>query len=156
MENKRIHTKEYKPKTLEILGGVTLLSCYSNLHSYYTTNYLTTRIFNSLENNHFRYYTNEQGNPIAFCAWAFIDDNTLKEVLKTGRDIENNEYNKGNKIFFTEILAPFGHINYIRKDLRTNVFSNIQNKVAYAIRGRLNITDEIKIFKFKNKHFKHK
>lgn len=152
--NRKIHLKEYNTKTLEILGAVTLLSCYSELHSCYTTNYLISRIIKSIENNHFRYYSNEQGNPIAFCAWVYLSDITLNEILKTGRDIEEDEYNKGDKIFFTEILAPFGHINYIRKDLRVNVFSNIKNKIMYAIRGRINTCDKIKIFSFINKQYK--
>lgn len=140
---------------LAIMGSIVLLSLFSKLHSKYSIGYLASRIKPSLQSNSFRYYYDEAKQPIGFVCWTFLSDAVLKEVLATGRDILQHEYNSGDNIFFTEILAPFGHIGVIYKDLKEKVFCDLKQEYhGYAIRGFIKDKDvEVKPKSF---HFRLK
>ncbi|CNG67384.1 cytolysin-activating lysine-acyltransferase rtxC [Yersinia enterocolitica] len=58
----------------EIMGGVMLLTQRSPLHRAYFVSEWFQQIYPAITLNQFRYYTDEQGNPLAFCNWAFLSE----------------------------------------------------------------------------------
>jgi cytolysin-activating lysine-acyltransferase len=108
------------------------------------------RIDPSLPLQQFRYYTDDDGVPVAFCNWAWLSATVLEEVLATGRDLEPHEFRCGDLPFFYEFLAPFGHCRAVVRDLRTLSF--FKDRAIPAIRGeayaRLPYIPRVKFFQF--------
>ncbi|HHL2711413.1 TPA: toxin-activating lysine-acyltransferase [Yersinia enterocolitica] len=46
------------------------------LHRAYFVSEWFQQIYPAITLNQFRYYTDEQGNPLAFCNWAFLSEKT--------------------------------------------------------------------------------
>lgn len=107
----------------KLLGAVTWLMMNSPLHSKYTVQEISERILPSVLHNQFRIYE-QNGRPIGFVNWAFLTDE-IEENYKTARyELNFSEWVGGPNLWFPEFIAPFGHIKYIVRDLRKNVFPN--------------------------------
>ncbi len=120
---------------LRIMSGVQFLCGYSRLHARYPPAKLDIRIAPSLVLGQFHYYTDPRGVPLAFCNWAWLNGQVLDEVLATGRDLATDEFRCGNKPFFYELLAPFGHCRAAVRDLRGLPF--FKGRCIPAIRGEV-------------------
>jgi cytolysin-activating lysine-acyltransferase len=103
---------------IRISSGVFFLGQHSGLHSNYPADMLDRRIGPSLPLGQFRYYTDSDGVPVAFCNWVWLSAAVLDEMLATCRDLEPDEFNCGDEPFFYEFLAPFGHCRAVVRDLR--------------------------------------
>jgi cytolysin-activating lysine-acyltransferase len=121
--------------SMKIMGAVVWMMQSSPLHRNYSVEMLLKRIGPSLQNNQFRYYEDPQRGPIAFCNWAFLSDNSLNQIISTGRDPEAHEWASGKNPYFVEMIAPFGHCRRVVRDLREAVFSKGQR--GFAIRGQV-------------------
>jgi cytolysin-activating lysine-acyltransferase len=99
-------------------SGVLYLCQHSDLHASYPAQMLERRIAPSLALGQFRYYTDSDGVPLAFCNWAWLSAPVLEEILATCRDLEPAEFNCGDLPIFYEFLAPFGHCRAAARDLR--------------------------------------
>ena len=111
-------TPPSEAEALRIMSGVEVLAGHSPLHSSYPPAMLEARVAPSLELGQFRYYIDPRGVQLAFCNWAWLDPQVLREALSTGRDLETAEFQCGDLPFFYELLAPFGHCRAVVRDLR--------------------------------------
>ena len=120
---------------IQIASGAFYLCQHSRLHATYPAEMVDRRIGPSLELGQFRYYTDSDGVPLAFCNWVWLSTPVLEDVLTTCRDLEPDEFNCGDLPFFYEFLAPFGHCRAVVRDLRgLPIFSG---KRVPAIRARV-------------------
>ena len=103
---------------LRIMSGVLFLSRYSAVHTRYPVELLVRRVEPSLRLGQFHYYTDAAGVPAAFCNWAWLNAPVLEDVLATGRDLDETEFQCGELPFFYELLAPFGHCRTVVRRLR--------------------------------------
>ena len=115
-------------------SGVWFLSRYSSLHARYSPEVLSRRVGRSLDLGQFRYYTDAQGTPAAFCNWAWLNAPVLDDVLATGRDLDADEFQCGELPFFYELLAPFGHCRAVVRELRSLPY--FRGRRIAAIRGQ--------------------
>ena len=120
---------------LRITSGVWFLCRFSSLHARYPVETLNQRISPSLPLGQFHYYTGTLGAPAAFCNWAWLKASVLDDVLKTGRDLREDEFQCGNLPFFYELLAPFGHCRAVVRELRGLSF--FKGRRIPAIRGEV-------------------
>lgn len=137
MDNKKNSTILLSSEIQNITGGVMLLTRHSPLHLLYSVAEWQQRIVTSLLLNQFRYYETKNGKPIAFCNWALLSDKNLKELISGQRDINPDDWQSGDNLFFPEMIAPYGHARLISTDLRRNIFLSKKGDVACAIRGRI-------------------
>ena len=121
--------------SLKIMGGVVWLAQSSPLHRNYSVEMLLKRVGPSFQINQFRYYEDKERGPVAFCNWAFLSDDALKDILATGRDPEADEWISGENLYFVEMVAPFGHCRRVVRDLREAVFPKGQR--AFGTRGQI-------------------
>lgn len=126
-------------KQLELIGGITYLAQCSPVHLRYTVGLLVHRIGRSIESGQFIYWVSEERGPVAFCAWTYLSDPVLQDVFDTGREILKEEMNQGKNLFFTEMIAPFGHLKRFIRDLRDNKEALFGSKdvTAYGLRVKI-------------------
>ncbi|WP_155410558.1 toxin-activating lysine-acyltransferase [Yersinia kristensenii] len=122
----------------KIMGGVMLLTQRSPLHRAYFVSEWFQQIYPAIILNQFRYYEDEQGNPLAFCNWAFLSEKNMNEILSGERDIRKEDWQSGSNMFFPEMIAPYGHAKMMATDLRRNIHSSRKGERMCAIRGQLN------------------
>lgn len=103
---------------LRILSGVSLLCQHAPIYESNAVEFLENRIVPSLSSGQFRYYTDRQGAPLAFCSWVWLDAKTLDEVLTTGRDLRAEEFLCGELPLFYDLLAPFGDCRAVTRDVK--------------------------------------
>src|SRR4051812_18176846 len=76
---------------IRVMSGALYLRLHSSLHASYPGDMFDRRIGPSLPGGQFRYYTDGDGVPAAFCSWVWLTAAVLKEVLATCRDLEADE-----------------------------------------------------------------
>lgn len=135
LERVTVATPPSEAAALRVVSGVEFLSGCSPLHASYPPGMLERRIEPSLTLGQFRYYTDPRGVPLAFCNWAWLDGRVLGEALATGRDLLAHEFRCGDRPFFYEFLAPFGHCRAVVRDLRGLPF--FKGRRIPAIRGEV-------------------
>lgn len=120
---------------LKVMGGVVWLAQASKLHKNYSVKMLLERVGPALNYGQFRYYETKENLPLAFCCWCYMNDKSLEDILVTGREPELNEWDAGENLYFVEMIAPFGHLRNVIRDLRDNVFPKGQR--GFGVRGHL-------------------
>jgi cytolysin-activating lysine-acyltransferase len=71
-----------------------------------------------------RFYFNEGGRPVGYVAWALLGAEAERRVLKTARtDLHMSEWTEGDSLWIIDMLAPFGHLKHIMRDLRDVLFA---------------------------------
>ncbi|BAY21239.1 RTX toxin acyltransferase family protein [Calothrix sp. NIES-2100] len=123
--NRKLEDKETisfsTQQPLQMIGSITHLMLYSQLHSKYKISSIAERFVPSLIHNQFRYYEID-GNPIGFVNWAWLTDEVETKFLTGKYVLRLDEWKGGNNLCFPEFIAPFGHARLIIKDLRSNIF----------------------------------
>ncbi len=107
---------------LTVAGGVMYLCENSLLHKNYFVGELLETILPAIQLGHFRYFENDAGEPVGFVCWAMVDEGGMAKLAKGEGLTDLEEWTAGDQLVFPELIAPFGHIKMIRRDLATNVF----------------------------------
>lgn len=69
----------------------------------------------------FRIYRNAKG-PIGFVSWAWMSDTASDDYANDRRLLTPDDINSGPHLWLIEMIAPFGHMHEIARDLRDTVF----------------------------------
>lgn len=67
-------------------------------------------------------YLDEVQRPVAFVTWAFVDDECHAALYASGENPPPNRWTSGNHLWFIDIVAPFGNVPRIIRDLQRNHF----------------------------------
>lgn len=75
----------------------------------------------------YRIYAAADGRPLAFVTWALLDAEAECRHLALARgaaaEIDpRRDWSSGDRIWFLDLVAPFGHCRQVCADLRRNVF----------------------------------
>lgn len=115
-------TPEAVQQRLQLLGSITWLMMQSPLHKSYTLRELESRILPSLMHDQFRYYQMD-GQPVGFLNWAWLSAD-IEAQYQTGEyQLLFPEWKGGDRLWYPEFIAPFGHARHIVKDIRKNIFT---------------------------------
>lgn len=134
-----------------ILGGVLWLCQHSDLHLNIPVGLLVNRVAASIELNQFRYFEDDNGVPVGFCNWAYLSDELLQEALAGEFLFKTDHWRSGENLFFPEMLAPFGHLRKIVRDIRENIVP--RNQRGWSVRGQILTGDEdkpVRVHRFRN------
>lgn len=67
--------------------------------------------------------------PVGFISWALLDDEAEARIINGSVKLAPNEWNRGDRFWIIDVIAPFGGIDDMMKDLKEKVFKN--NVVKY-------------------------
>ena len=126
-------SSEAMQQRLKLLGSITWLMFHSPLYRAYSIAMLEARVLPSLMHNQFRYYE-MQGQPIGFLNWCWLSPE-IEAQFETGQyQLSPNEWKSGDRLWFPEFIAPFGHAKTMVKDIRKNILP--KGTPAKALRVR--------------------
>ncbi|MCC5777502.1 toxin-activating lysine-acyltransferase [Nitratireductor sp. B36] len=113
-------------KPIDLYSGVgyalELLARSGNHRGFPVKRYLDVEILPPLHLGQARFYLTPDGIPTGFVSWAFVDLETEKTILQTGRALAFHEWRSGDRLFFNDFIAPYGTAREIISDLRKNIF----------------------------------
>jgi cytolysin-activating lysine-acyltransferase len=118
-------------KYFSISASIFLLSASKYHQKFETGYYMNVEVVPPLRANQAKFYFLESGFPVAFATWAWLNDAVLSEIVQTGRALYENEWNCGDKLFFNDWVAPFGHTRQVMFDMTHNAFPDHE---AYSLR----------------------
>ncbi len=87
--------------------------------------YLNVEILPPVLRGQAHFHLAKEGVPLAMVTWAWLSPEVEREVLETGRALRENEWKCGDRLFFNDWIAPFGHSREVMRHLRKNVFPGI-------------------------------
>ena len=105
-----------------LLGDIVILMMQSKLHRSYFIEDIYNCILPAIDLNQFRIYYKKNGHPIGFVCWAFLTEEKESAYLKAEYSVQQEDWNCGDKLIVTDLIAPIGHVRKITKDLTHNIF----------------------------------
>lgn len=131
-----------------LLGEITTLMMQSKLHRSYFIGDIYDCILPAIDLNQFRIYYKKGDYPVGFISWAFLSEEKEQAYLKREYSVQPEDWNCGDKLIFTEFMAPLGNVKEIVKDLTHNIFPDKIGK-SLKMKEKRKI-DSIKTFYGKN------
>jgi len=64
----------------------------------------------------------EKEFPIGYVSWAFLSPEVEKRLVQSGGRLSAGDWNSGDNLWMVDIVAPFGNVERILKDVRLNLF----------------------------------
>ena len=114
---------EAAAETAQMYGYACLLMSVAAGHRERTVTNLRSLLEPAIAHGQLKLYFNDNGNPVAYVAWALLDGQVEDRVLSEGRlDLHHSEWNEGQSLWIVDFVAPFGHLRHVLADLRDNVF----------------------------------
>lgn len=107
----------------EVLGQVTWLMMNSPLHKHLFIADLEWLAAPPIMLKQFRIFRHSKV-PIGYASWAFISEEAEQRLMSGARRLQPAEWNAGDRIWLMDLVAPFGGMENIIKELQINVFKN--------------------------------
>jgi hemolysin-activating ACP:hemolysin acyltransferase len=108
------------------LGYVTYLMAQVSPYSAWSTDRVMAMAQPALKHRQLRVYCDQSGAPVAFAAWAFVDDATHARFLSGDFDLDDEAWCSGTHLWILHLAAPFGQLHILAADLRDNVFDDVE------------------------------
>ncbi|MBB5724014.1 cytolysin-activating lysine-acyltransferase [Loktanella ponticola] len=84
--------------------------------------YFRTEILPALWRNQARFYLTDDGVPTAMVTWAWLNEDVEKDLHATGRSLDGEEWNCGDRLFFNDWVTPYNNIREVVYDMAHNIF----------------------------------
>jgi cytolysin-activating lysine-acyltransferase len=106
---------------LPMLGPIVWLLSQTPSHRHLFLSDLEWRILPPVSLGQCKLYM--KGNaPLAFVSWAKVTDEVERRLSKGNVRLAPAEWANGDKIWLVDVIAPFGGVPELMKDLNENVF----------------------------------
>lgn len=103
----------------------------SSTHTTRTAQQLFSVVDPATAHQQIKFYFNDTGKPVGYVVWAFLAKEAQNRFLRTKNfELHVSEWDEGDALWIIDLLAPFGHIKYILRDLRDNLFPE-QREITY-------------------------
>jgi cytolysin-activating lysine-acyltransferase len=63
------------------------------------------------------------GMPVFFCSWAWLDADAEARYLASPKDLLDEDWRSGDRLWFIDWVAPFGHTRPVSRFLRAGLFA---------------------------------
>lgn len=93
--------------------------------------YFRIEILPPLWANQARFYVTDEGVPTAMVTWAWLSADVEADIHATGRALNHEEWNCGDRLFFNDWITPYNNIRDVLHDMTHSVFPN---EVATSLR----------------------
>lgn len=107
----------------EMVGCSIELLSRSDYHRQFNMNtYLQIEILPPIRKGQVKFYLDEEGMPMAMITWAWLSDEIEKDVISTGRALNEDEWFSGEKLFCNDWITPCNNLRKVVHDISTNMF----------------------------------
>ena len=131
-----ILTRMAPPERSRLLGDILTLMTASDTHQDYRIQHFAQLVLPPVQHDQFRIYHDTNQRPVGFVSWAKLSEEAEQRLLSRRETLRESDWNSGDKMYFMEFLAPFGHIKQMVHDLR----QRFPKQKAYALRFDKNHT----------------
>ena len=118
--------------SFEALGVITALALASTYHRIWQVRDIEHNILPAIAAGQYKIYLNDERRPAAFVTWAFVDDDSHQNLIQHGHTPPADKWCSGGRLWFIDLLAPFGGAHHVIRDLQRNHFPHLA--VARSIR----------------------
>ena len=134
----------------EALGMMMWLMKHADYHGQWPLWSVDKDVVPALLHGQSKIYFDENGGPIGFVNWAWLNDDSKKKILNNESSLKLSQWNSGDFLMIADFVAPWGHAKIILNDLRRNVFPKTR---AFSL-GRNKDGSVRKIYFWKGFEFK--
>lgn len=128
----------------ETLGMMAALSMESE-YRHWSVADMEINFVPALQTGQCKIYLDEVQRPVAFVTWAFVDDECHGALYNRGENPPPDRWTSGNHLWFIDIVAPFGNVPRIIRDLQRNHFPGHH---AYSVkRNQGGTVERIKVWR---------
>lgn len=111
------------------LGRMLWLACRVEPYRDFPLSRCEAALLPAIELGQFRLYGADDGRPLAFVTWALMSEAAeARHRANAAGDGEainaRQDWRSGDRLWFMDFVAPFGHARAVAADLRRNVFPN--------------------------------
>jgi cytolysin-activating lysine-acyltransferase len=119
-----IHRQSLKVlKCLPAIGPVIMLYMQSSHRRFQFIGDLEWLLLPPLVSGQCKLYMKKE-YPISFISWAFLDDATENRLFQNGGKLRPEDWKCGDRLWIIDIVAPFGGVENMLRDIRKNEFPN--------------------------------
>lgn len=128
----------------EYCGYVSFLQSMTPLRASYPAQYIRETILPALEHKKIKFYFNKNGKAVGYIIWAHIAADVEERFFRSGKmNLHLSEWNEGHSLWILDLVAPFGNLKHILKDLRDSVFKSEKKVRFYRTKNSKIMTKEI-------------
>lgn len=107
----------------DTLGTMLWLMVNSDYHRQWPLWSIKEDILPPLVLGQYRVYQNENGNPVGFVTWAWLDKVGKDTILNQSGALSLESWKAGESLMINDFVAPWGHARMIINDLRSGIFA---------------------------------
>lgn len=109
------------------IGQMVWLASFAENYRSFSVERLMSALVVPVELNQFRIYSSAEGRPLAFVTWALLSEEAERRHLSANNGahipiVRMEDWRSGDRFWFIDLVAPFGHARQVASDLRRNVF----------------------------------
>jgi cytolysin-activating lysine-acyltransferase len=121
--------KQHIPATMEsIFGSISWLMLHSPMHRYLFISDYEWLVMPALQLKQFK-IIRQDNIPIAYVSWAYVTEETESRIKQGTPKLAPHEWNKGDRIWIIDVIAPFGGGVQILQKLQSADFKDKQVKL---------------------------
>lgn len=114
-----------------VLGKMAWLWMSSPLHKPWTVDLLSRFVLPAIESNQYLLLERD-GFPVAYCSWAFLDQNAEVKYMIDPSHIRAEDWTGGDRMWFVDWVAPFSRGDSI--SMKNQLVEMFPYSLARAIR----------------------
>jgi len=109
----------------ELVGAAIMLMLESKPHRRCTLAYGAKVLHEAVRQHNIKFFFGNDGALVAFAVWAYVDLITIERLTATpSRPLLAPEWNEGSELWMVDLIAPYGNVRSVWRDLRSTVFVN--------------------------------
>jgi len=117
-----VHAQSLKVlKRLPAMGPVIMLYMQSSHRRFQFISDLEWLLLPPLVGGQCKLYMKKE-YPISFISWAFLDEDAEKRLFHNGGKLRPEDWTSGKNLWIIDIVAPFGGVENMLKDIQKNEF----------------------------------
>jgi cytolysin-activating lysine-acyltransferase len=134
-----------------LVGEITTLLMASKVHRQYQIRDIADVIFPAINLGQYKIFRNASRQPIGLVTWGRFSPEVEKKYLKGNPVLSEKELTSGDRLYFLDFVAPYGHAKQVTSHLRKHVFPN---DLGTSVRFTGNVKSPMKILKFYGVNYK--
>lgn len=111
------------------VSSAVLLMAETDLYKNHTVADLKRTLFPPVKLGQYRIYL-KSGKPHAFVSWAYLSPEVREGFISRTRQLQPEDWNSGDELWFINFIAPYGGVRSIIRDL----YKIHPNAVGYTSR----------------------
>ena len=120
------HVNEKTEPYYRVFGSVAALLAKAGLTDRLNVSYFRSVIRPAYLHRKIKCYFDASGIVAAYVVWGLLSEDVDRRVITTFKPgLHVSEWNEGEQLWILDLVAPFGHLKYVLKDLSENVFADI-------------------------------